>query len=110
MKTLAYFLEMDGQGLLKLAFFNVLGSYEYVEICGSRLDASHQWCDHNVIDIEEKSNSKYVGWVVHRYDECGIGCGEVNHKFYVPSWLLEVKVKDWKHAKNLFNKYIRMKN
>ena len=110
MKALAYYLDLDGQGLLKLAFFNVLGSYEYVEICGNRIDASHQWCDHNVYDIEEKSNSKYVGWIVHRYNEYGSSCGEVNHKFYIPSWVLEAKVKDWRHAKNLFSKYLKMKS
>ena len=110
MKNLAYYLEEDGQGLLKLGIFNFLGTREYVEICGSRMDASYQWCDHNVYDIEEKSNSKYVGWVIHRYDECGVGRGELNHKFYVPSWLMDVKVNNWTHAKNLFRKYLRMKS
>jgi hypothetical protein len=109
MKNLAYYLDADGQGLLKLGIFNFLGCRDYVEICGSRIDASHQWFDHNVYDIDEVSNDKYVGWVVHCYDECGMVCSGHDYKFYMPLRMLDYKVKSFRHAKNLFNKYLKRK-
>ena len=101
MKTLATFLEMDNDMMLKTSIFTICGDSEYIGICGNRYDAAMTWFDHNVSYFDEVSNAKYTGWVLTLENR--------ELKFYVPNWVLNVKPTDWRHANNLFRKYIKQK-
>lgn len=73
----------------------------YAGICGSYYDGVHQWMTHNVDGIDEVSNEKYTGYII--YTESG------EHKLYIENRIMNLEVNDWKHAKNLFVKYLKKK-
>jgi hypothetical protein len=109
-KQLKNYLENDDSLILKIGIatysFGIGEAHAYAEICGSFIEGVHQWATHSIIDINEVENQKYTGWV------CRIDFGgyEKDVKIYVPNWVLEAEVKDFKHAKNLFLKYLKRKN
>ena len=97
--------EENGSLILGIGFAQNLCSVAgelsaYAGICGSYIDAIHQWMTHNVDSIDECENHKYVGYTVH--------VGERQYRLVVPVWAMDKEVSDWKHAKNLFNKMLRV--
>ena len=74
----------------------------YSEICGGFVDGVYQWASHNLENFIECENKKYFGWtlIFNRGGE------RVEKKVYIPRWVMEISPKNWKHAKNLFNKYL----
>lgn len=105
MKTLQDYLNEEGGAnyLFNCAMYNLFSAYsdrEYASICGSFYDGVVTWANHNIDDVEEVCNTKYKGWVLHLSE------GYVR-KAYIPNWVLNLNVSNYKHAKCLFNKYIR---
>ena len=95
------YLKMDGGIIMNIAIYNQFGGYnEYAEICGGFIEGVYQWCTHNVVDIDECSNSKYIGYTITFSD------GRVR-RMYIPIWVMNIQPKNFKHAKSLFNKYIK---
>jgi hypothetical protein len=104
-KTMNEYLEMDGSIAFNLAIYNRFSSIEdscYSSICGGFIEGVYQWSSHNIIDINEVSNQKYIGWEI-RFENDKI------RKVYIEKWVMNSKPKDWNHAKNLFNKYLKVK-
>ena len=110
MKQLKDYLETDDSLILKIGIathcYGIGEAQEYAEICGSFIEGIYQWCSHSLLDVTEVSNKKYTGWVC-RVD---FGSYEKDVKIYIPNWVMEASVKDFKHAKNLFLKYLARKN
>ena len=105
MATMQNYLEQDGNIGFNIAIysrFSSIGDSAYAEICGGFIDGVYQWADHNINDISEVANSKYTGWIIHFNNGA-------ERKVYIPNWVMDVKPRDWKHAKNLFNKYLMVK-
>jgi len=102
--------EGNGSLILNTAFANRIprgiGEVEaYSGICGSYNDGIHQWATHNILSISESENAKYKGWTV----AIDNGSEEIEYQMYIPKYILNVDIKnDWKFAKNLFNKHLRM--
>lgn len=71
----------------------------YAGICGGGYEACHTWVDHNVYDVNEVENDKYVGWIITD------GMGN-KKKVYIQKWVLQVKTTNWKKAFNMFKKYL----
>jgi hypothetical protein len=106
MKNFNEYLEMDGNLAFNLAIYNrfsLVTDQIYTEICGGFIEAVYQWSDHNIEDIIECANSKYTGWTI-RFEN---GC---EGKVYIENWVLNIAPKNWKHAKCLFNKYLKKVN
>lgn len=105
MTTFRDYLEKDGELVLLIGFANVLpelGTMDtYSSICGSWVDGVYQWASHNIYNVSEVSNSKYTGWIITTSDGS-------EYKVYIPNWVLNLQPKNWKHAKNLFKKYLRL--
>jgi hypothetical protein len=104
MATMQQFLEMDGNIGFNLAIYNrfsTIGDSVYAEICGGFIDGVYQWANHNIDDVSEVSNAKYVGWIIQFSNGA-------ERKVYIPHWVMDKQPVDWKHAKNLFNKYLRV--
>ena len=105
MKNLKEYLELDGGLILKMAIYNrfsSIGDNCYSEICGGYVMGVYQWADHNLYNIDECSNEKYTGWKL----ELGYN-GDAERKIFIENWVLDIVPKDFKHAKNLFNKYLK---
>jgi hypothetical protein len=60
----------------------------------------YEWATHNIEDVVESANQKYTGWTI-RFENGYEG------KVYIENWVLNITPKDWKHAKALFNKYLK---
>jgi len=106
--TMADYLEMDGNLAFKLAIYNRfsrIADSSYTEICGGFIEGLYQWADHNISDIKECQNSKYVGWTIRFNDENGYPGAE--RRVYIEKWVMDIQPSNWKHAKCLFNKYLR---
>ena len=104
MATFKEYLEMDGGLITSIALFNSfsnIGDNCYSSVCGGFNEGAQQWRTHNVDDIIECSNDKYTGWTI-------LFNGGQERKVYIPNWVLIVNPKSWKHAKNLFSKYLRI--
>jgi hypothetical protein len=103
MKTFNEYLEMDGNLAFNLAIYNrfsFVTDQVYAEICGGFIEGVYQWADHNINDVIECVNHKYTGWTI-RFENGAEG------KVYIENWVLDITPKDWKHAKSLFNKYLK---
>jgi hypothetical protein len=103
-KTMSDYLEMDGGIIFNIALYNrfsSIGDSCYSEICGSYIEGVYQWADHNIYSVDEVSNHKYHGWIVNFGSY-----GTIERKVYIPNWVMEIKPKNFKHAKALFNKYL----
>lgn len=101
--TFNHYLEMDGNIAFNIALYNRfsnMGDLAYSEVCGGFIEGVHQWATHNIDYIGETENSRYKGYTIHFRD------GSVK-KAYIEKWVLYLQPKDWKHAKSLFNKYLK---
>ena len=97
------YLELDGSIALKIAIynrFNQIGDSCYAEICGGFIDGVYQWADHNIYDINESYNKKYTGYTITFSNNS-------TKRVYIENWVLNIEPKDWKHAKSLFDKYLK---
>jgi len=105
MKTLKEYLELDGGLIFKMAIYNrfsSIGDMCYSDICGGYVTGVYQWADHNLYNVEECFNDKYTGWVL------ALGWDiPTERKIFIENWVLNIVPKDFKHAKNLFNKYLK---
>jgi len=103
-ETLNYDVE-NGNLILGLGFSSKLSNKvgelsAYAGICGSYYDGVHQWMTHNIDSWDECANEKYTGYTVFAED------AEV-YRLVIENRIMDLEVKDWKHAKNLFTKYLR---
>jgi hypothetical protein len=101
MKTVKDYLELDGGIILNIAIYNRFGGNQaYTEICGGFIEGVYQWATHNIDGIDECENSKNYGFTINFED------GRIR-RIYIPIWVMNIEPKDFKHAKSLFNKYIK---
>lgn len=103
MKSFHDYLEMDGNIAFNLAIYNRfsnIGDSVYLEVCGGFIDGVYQWSTHNIDFIRECKNEKFTGWEINF-------AGGHSRKVYIENWVLQIQPKDWKHARNLFNKYLQ---
>ena len=97
------FISMDDSTILKIALFNrfsSIGDSCYSGICGGFIEGVHQWSQHNIEWIHETANAKYTGWTIHF--ENG-----TTRRVYIENWVMDKAVVDYKHAKNLFGKFLK---
>ena len=88
-------------GLMKnLSEFGAVSAYS--GICGGGYEAAFVWADHNVYEITEVENEKYMGWIIKDSD------GR-EHKVYIAKWVLDIRTTNWEFALNLFCKYLTVK-
>lgn len=107
-KTMHDYLAVDGNLGFNLAIYNrfsTIGDRAYSEICGGFIEGVYQWATHNINYVVECQNAKYVGYTIYFNDDCGYGTRE--QRVYIPQWVMNIQPKSWKHAKCLFNKYLR---
>jgi hypothetical protein len=104
MKTMQEFLDMDGGLGFNIALYNRFSQIGdgYAEICGGWIEGIHQWATHNIDFVSDCRNGKWTGWTIHF--ENG-----TTRQVYIENWVMDSNPKDWKHAKNLFNKYLRVR-
>ena len=101
-KDLNYYLSLDGGIIFNVAIYNrfsSIGDSCYADICGGFIEGVYQWTTHNVEYVDSVFNSKYQGWVITFN-------GGTVRRIYIPIWVMNVEPKDFKHAKNLFGKYL----
>lgn len=107
-KTMSDFLEMDGNIAFNLAIYNrfsSIGDSCYAEICGGFTEGVYQWADHNIDNVMPCENDKYIGYTIAFNDSDGYGL--VYRRVYIERWVMNIMPKDWKHAKSLFNKFLK---
>jgi|TARA_B110000285_G_scaffold193983_1_gene223325 hypothetical protein len=92
--------------------FDRLGSYaQYADIEGMYMAVYSYW-SHNVEDINEVENSKYVGyeltvdhektnWLRKMY-------GKDTIQLVIPQWVMNLGADSERHASNLFSKYLKI--
>tara|TARA_R110000796_G_scaffold39528_1_gene98539 strand:+ start:207 stop:569 length:363 start_codon:yes stop_codon:yes gene_type:complete len=92
--------------------FDRLGSYvQYAGIEGMYMAVFSYW-SHNVENMKEVENSKYVGyeltvdglkseWLRKMYDKDTI-------QLVIPQWVMNCEVNSERHASNLFSKYLKI--
>lgn len=100
------FLDADGGIALKLAIhklFSDLGDDMYTEVCGGFIEGVYQWSEHNIYDIVESENVRFLGWTICFSD------GKLRRMYIEKSTIdfIEKKATDWKHAKNIFCKNVK---
>ena len=111
MKTVANVLFSKNQNeishALKSALYNRLGDSSLLSsgIYFSTAEAMGEWENDCLGSFNEVSNAKYTGWEVRVSGNYDSYVRVV--KPYIPNWVLKVEVKDYRHAKNLFNKYLK---
>ena len=101
--TMNDYLEMDGNIAFNLAIFNrfsSIGDSCYASICGGFIEGVYQWATHNIYGIDESANQKYTGWTIHFENGA-------RRRVYIENWVMNITPKDWKHAKCMFNKYLK---
>jgi hypothetical protein len=101
--TMDQYISMDDSTILKIALFNrfsSIGDSCYSEICGGFLEGVHQWSQHNIDWIHETANQKYTGWTIHFENGA-------TRRVYIENWVMDKEPKDYKHAKNLFTKFLK---
>lgn len=94
----------DSDMAFKIVMFNRLRGMNtdaYFEIGGSWIEGVMLWAEHTLESIVHSENHKYHGWTVMLEN------GNIV-RVVVPRWVMEVTPKGWQHAKNLFNKYLRI--
>ena len=102
--TMNDYLEMDGNIAFNMAIykrFSTIGDSCYSSICGGFIEGVYQWASHNIYGITESANEKYTGWTID-FESGYTG------RVYIENWVMDADIKDWKHAKNLFNKYLKV--
>lgn len=120
MKTVKQFLDSEwyensGHGVKQAILDNIfdrIGSYyTYSDIEGVYMAVISYW-EHNVEDMIVKENNKWYGielsvdidranWLRENY-------GNDTIRLVVPQWVMNKKVNDFRHAKNLFRKMINV--
>jgi len=90
---------------------DLIGSYQtYNDIEGSYMAVFSYW-DHNVESFDEVENAKWVGYELHvdvsREDWLMANTGKPTIQLIVPTWVMDLKVNDWRHATNIFKKYLK---
>jgi len=110
MKTMMEYLEMDGSIAILIAFFNRFAmpaeASVYREVGGGFVEGVYGWADHKIGDWEISKNDKYTGFTVYPQSH---EMGEVEPaRVYIENWVMDIKPKNWVHAKNLFNKYLKV--
>jgi hypothetical protein len=101
--TMNDYLEMDGNIAFNTAIFNrfsSIGDSCYSEICGGFIEGVYQWATHNIYGHIESANQKYTGWTIS-FENGAI------RRVYIENWVMDIAPKNWKHAKCLFNKYLK---
>jgi hypothetical protein len=101
--TFEDYLDMDGAIAFNVAIYNRFGSIGdscYASICGGFIEGVYQWVSHNISYVDNCANAKYTGYTINFND------GK-RRRVYIENWVLNIQPKDWKHAKALFNKYLR---
>ena len=104
--TMKDFLTVDGELGFDIALykrFSSIGDNCYADICGGFNEGVYQWASHNIDSVDECKNHKFTGWTIF------FANGE-ERKVYVPNWVMEIKPSNWRHAKNLFDKYLKVAN
>ncbi len=103
--TMQEYLEMDNNMAFNIALYKRYACVGngYSEICGSFIEGVIQWAYHHISHITETGNSKYHGWII-TFEDGSMSTQE--GKVYIPNWVMEIKPKNWRHAKNMFNKYL----
>ena len=107
-KTMSDFLGMDGNIAFNMAIYNrfsSIGDSCYSEICGGFIEGVYQWADHNICYVTESENAKYIGYTIAFNDNSGYG--HVLRRVYIERWVMNIVPKDWKHAKSMFNKFLK---
>jgi hypothetical protein len=110
MKTMTEYLEMDSNIAFLIAIYKRFVMPEthdvYTSVSGGFVNAVYDWSTHNISTWDECKNDKYTGFTVYWNDN---GAGEPRvERVYIPNWVMEATPKNWGHAKNLFNKYLRV--
>ena len=104
MKTMNEYLKQEGSLALNLAFykkFSNIGDNVYTDICGGFIEGVYQWSTHNIYNVTESNNKKYTGFTLEFSNGYTARC-------YIENWVMNIKPKNWKHGKNLFNKYLKV--
>ena len=102
-KTFNDYLQMDGGIAFNIAIYNrfsSIGDSVYSEICGGFIEGVYQWADHNIDYVMDSENDKYYGYTI-------TFTNGATRRVYIENWVLNIQPKDWKHAKALFNKYLK---
>jgi hypothetical protein len=97
------YLDQDGGIAFNLAIYNrfsTIGDSVYSEICGGFIEGVYQWADHNIDYVMDSENHKYYGFTIQF-------TGGSTKRVYIEKWVLDIEPKNWKHAKSLFNKYLK---
>ena len=101
--TMDDYLSMDSNIAFKVAIFNrfsSIGDSCYSEICGGFIKGVYQWASHNIYGFHESANQKYTGWTISFENGA-------TRRAYIENWVMDSTPKNWKHAKCLFNKYLK---
>ena len=89
-----------------------IGSYlTYADIEGKYMAVYSYW-EHKVENFDQVENDKYVGyeitcdfdktnWLLENY-------GKPTIQLIVPTWVMDLKVNDERHAANIFRKYLKL--
>lgn len=102
-RTVSDYLNQDGGIAFNIAIYNrfsSIGDEVYSEICGGFIEGVYQWADHNIDWVEHSENLKYNGYTIH------FNNGAVR-RVYIENWVLKINANGLKHAKALFNKYLK---
>jgi hypothetical protein len=102
-KTFNDYLQMDGGIAFNVALYNRfsnIGDEVYSEICGGFIEGVYQWANHNIEDVMDSENDKYYGYTIT------FSNGAIR-RVYIEKWVLNLKPTGLKHAKALFNKYLK---
>ena len=103
MKKFNEYLDMDGGIAFNLAVYNrfsSIGDSAYTEICGGYIEGVYQWADHNIYNVDEVENGKYIGWNITFENGA-------TRRIYIEKWVMNIMPENWKHAKCLFNKFLK---
>lgn len=98
------YLQKDGQIAVSIALFNRfsdIGDKSYIEICGGFIEGVYQWATHNITTVEWCFDEKNTYLIVDF--ENG-----TSKQVYISNNILSITPSNWLHAKNLFNKYLKV--
>ena len=58
-----------------------------------------------IYDVTPSENAKYIGYTIAFNDNSGYG--QVLRRVYIERWVMNIVPKNWKHAKSMFNKFLK---
>ncbi len=97
------FIDLDGGIIFNLAIFNrfsSIGDSCYSDICGGFIEGVYQWSSHNIEYVDECGNDKFIGWTI-------TFTNGATRRVYIEKWVMNITPKNFKHAKCMFNKYLK---